>query len=639
MVCKMEEENSDRNVKFKRATSDDDLRENKKIKFFVNDYYLFDITVNENPKKDIWSFCHVQKSGKRPTHTANIRESANARKTFAKEVASLDIMNKKEFDNILIETASRVNGLLNTVKPFESNESEFENTESSLVFDENKRMYEEIWDPTNGGRFIYMNDSHPYTKLEVNGVRPYDDDALRLGAVLLPTGIEDYGSVEELIDDIKKHIQKYLDVSDDFRTFSAYYVLLSWVYERVNTLAYLRVLGDSGCGKSRFLDVVGRLCYKVFLASGSVTPAPIYRMIKRYGGSISLDEADFKDSDEKNEIVKILNCGFEKNRPVTRCKKDDPDDLQILPTFGPKVLATRSTFKDKALESRCITEIMKPTNRKDIPPILPDGFYYEEEELRNKLLKFRFDYFNKIDTKEIELLDLGDIELRIKQATLSFAVLFRNIKEMMCKFKIFLKKYNDDLIVERSESYDGMIVNALHSLGFEEGNVITAQTVTDHLKDKNNIETTARTVGRHFKSLGLVTKLQKIDGKVKRNVTFEESIWSRLKERYIPGEKGNVGNESNDSIGCEPQKFFSPPNTNITIQEKNEENNLSPEPPKSVTNVTNVTDKLELWRKDGRQNIPTKVLESEFGIGITELQYLLDRGLIQEVRPGLFDNI
>ncbi|MGC9445426.1 MAG: hypothetical protein ACP5E9_10965, partial [Candidatus Methanospirareceae archaeon] len=228
-------------------------------------------------------------------------------------------------------------------------------------------LYEEIY---RDGQALFIDaDGATHELIECDGVRyaPRTGDELTEGAVLLPSGLEKYKDEKTLIEQLKNHIHQYVDVSPFFGTIAAYYILLTWLYDELNTLPYLRALGDTGTGKSRFLDVVGRLCYRATMVSGAVTPAPIYRLIRRWHGTIVIDEGDFRQSDEQNEVVKILNCGFERGRPVVRSQKDQPDNLQILPTFGPKIISSRRRFKDVALESRCLTEIMKETGREDVP--------------------------------------------------------------------------------------------------------------------------------------------------------------------------------------------------------------------------------------------------------------------------------
>ena len=56
-----------------------------------------------------------------------------------------------------------------------------------------------------------------------------------------------------------------------------------------------------------------------------------------------------------------------------------------------KIVATRGSYDDKALESRFLTEEMGSRKlRPDIPINLPDSFKEEARDLRNKLLLYRF---------------------------------------------------------------------------------------------------------------------------------------------------------------------------------------------------------------------------------------------------------
>ena len=105
-----------------------------------------------------------------------------------------------------------------------------------------------------------------------------------------------------------------------------------------------------------------------------------------------IDESDFRFSDERAEIVKILNNGNAKGFPVLRSEVTPGKDFnpKAFDVFGPKIIATRRSFDDRALESRCITEEMTGLPpRPDIPLSLPDTFHTEAEHLRNQLLSYR----------------------------------------------------------------------------------------------------------------------------------------------------------------------------------------------------------------------------------------------------------
>ncbi len=431
--------------------------------------------------------------------------------------------------------------------------------ETSTVIDIGGTLYEEVYDPEIEGKeramFIALNDNGGTDLIyDVNGnnitYKPYmpkdNNDPITLGMIKLPTNVEKYGDEKQLSQDIQAHIHKWLDISPKYEKMVSWAVMYYWLYDKFDTVPYLRALGDTGTGKTRFLDVIGGLSYKPCFVSGAVTPAPIYRMIPRWKGTIILDEADFSDSSEYGEVTKILNCGFQKNRPVVRCKQNDADTLQYFDAYCPKIIATRRTFKDRALESRCLTEMMRETGRKDIPDILPPEFHEEQESLRNKLLLFRLKNWGKIDPNKALSIDLNGIEPRIRQATRCLASLFVNMPDMMQDFKNFLLNYQEDLIEERSDSFDGVIVNALTSLKEDGLERITSKDIADKMMGDYGLErVTPQSVGKHLKSLGIRSKKKKVEGKTKRCIEWDDELMGTLNRRYVVkiDEGGQVDND------------------------------------------------------------------------------------------------
>jgi len=89
-----------------------------------------------------------------------------------------------------------------------------------------------------------------------------ESDVVKKGVILFPSEAVDYGNEEDLISEIQEFVHKYLDVSPFMETIIPHYVILSWVFDRFNEVPYLRAIGDYGSGKTRFLQVVGSICYK-----------------------------------------------------------------------------------------------------------------------------------------------------------------------------------------------------------------------------------------------------------------------------------------------------------------------------------------------------------------------------------------
>jgi hypothetical protein len=237
--------------------------------------------------------------------------------------------------------------------------------------------------------------------------------------VLLPSEPRLYGDEEALIADIQAFIHRYVDLSPTFEKVATYYVILSWLYDAFNELPYLRLRGDYGSGKTRALLTIGSLCYKGFFASGASTVSPLFHTLDAFRGTLLFDEADFRFSDERAEIVKILNNGNVRGLPVLRTMMNRQREFnpQAFQVFGPKIVATRGSYDDKALESRFITEEMGTRQlRTDIPINLPDTFKDEARELRNKLLLYRFHRRHEVKLDD-SLVDLR-LEPRLNQILL-----------------------------------------------------------------------------------------------------------------------------------------------------------------------------------------------------------------------------
>lgn len=226
-------------------------------------------------------------------------------------------------------------------------------------------------------------------------IRPYspDNSLLAHGVVQFPSACEAYDTELGLASSVRQFIHRYADLSEAFEEAAAYYVMLTWVFDAFNELPYLRLKGDFGSGKTRCLQTIGSLCYKPMFASGASTVSPLFRIIDAFRGTLVMDESDFRFSDERTEIVKILNNGNAKGFPVLRSEATPGKEFnpKAFDVFGPKIIATRRSFDDRALESRCITEEMTALPpRPDIPLSLPDAFHDEAERLKRQLLSYRF---------------------------------------------------------------------------------------------------------------------------------------------------------------------------------------------------------------------------------------------------------
>jgi hypothetical protein len=224
---------------------------------------------------------------------------------------------------------------------------------------------------------------------------PYSasNNLITTGCVLLPSTVGEFPGKAALVEEVRSFIHRYVDLSPVFEEIATHYVLLTWVYDAFNELGYLRFRGDYGTGKTRALLTVGSLCYKPFFASGASTVSPIFHVLDAFAGTLVLDEADLRFSDATAELSKILNNGTMVGLPVLRTMTNRHRELnpRAFRVFGPKLVAMRELFADRALESRFLTEETGARKlRPDVPIQLPPDLAREALALRNKLLAWRF---------------------------------------------------------------------------------------------------------------------------------------------------------------------------------------------------------------------------------------------------------
>ena len=314
---------------------------------------------------------------------------------------------------------------------------------------------------------IWRNGRVSYEKRVVIGNTtfvPYspDNNLIGQGVILLPERAEEYGGTEELIANVRHFIHRYVDLSPVFERLATYYILLTWVYDAFNELPYLRVRGDYGSGKTRVLLILGSICLRPVFA-GAATASPLFRILDASRGTLVIDEGDFRDSDEKAAIVKMLNCGHAKGFPVLRSEVVNQREYapRAFQVFGPKLIATRGFFSDRALESRCLTETLgcRPL-RADIPINLPEQQQAEAQTLRNQLLMFRFHNLER--SGSVDWVEPG-LEPRLNQV---FGALMSIIDNDVAKGEVrnLAFKYQRQIVAERGRAAEGQVLDVIQQL-------------------------------------------------------------------------------------------------------------------------------------------------------------------------------
>jgi hypothetical protein len=327
------------------------------------------------------------------------------------------------------------------------------------------------------------------TNLMDDGKRlvPYspENNLLKNDVVLFPSEAAPYESEEALVAEIREFIHRYVDISPLFEEIASYYVLFTWVYDAFNELPYLRLRGDTGTGKTRFLLTAGSLCYKPIYASGASTVSPLFRILDSVRGTLIIDEGDFRFSDEKAEIVKILNNGNARGFPVLRSESVNGREFspRAYAVFGPKLVSTRGFFQDRALESRCITEETGGQRlRDDIPINLTVEYQRQALAIRNKLLMFRFRNFGKraVDPSLVD----RTIEPRLSQIFVPLMSVIEDAEARQALRQV-AREYHKELVADRGMDLEAQVLEVIHDLRESPyANGISIKEITERVSER-----------------------------------------------------------------------------------------------------------------------------------------------------------
>ena len=287
---------------------------------------------------------------------------------------------------------------------------------------------------------------------------------LQKSAVLMPSELPALRSTTELVTIIRQFIHRYVDIDEFYERLASYYVLFTWLYDSFQVVPYLRALGDYGTGKTRLIQVVGAVCYRPIFTAGASTVSPIFRMMDKYRGTLIMDEADFARSDESADIIKIFNTGYMKGMPLLRSVDRGGSqgfDVEVYEVFGPKLIATRKKFFDKATESRCLTKEMGGgVPRADIPLVLPRNFWEQARTIRNLLLAYRMK--NWMPEADVDYNNVDrSIEPRLNQVTMALKTIISEDENLRSQIDGFIREYNRQLVVERSMTLGSKVLEAL----------------------------------------------------------------------------------------------------------------------------------------------------------------------------------
>jgi len=255
-------------------------------------------------------------------------------------------------------------------------------------------------------------------------------------------------SFDELLYDIYKQFDTYLDLETRYKILSSLKVLETYHQHKLQTLSYLYYFGDWDSGKTQACETHKGMCYRP-LFGVSISGANIYRYIGReQEGHCTIIEDEAQIVNPKHHIRKlqIYRAGYKKGATVPIIH-DFTRKQQFFNTFCSKIFAGRYVISDEPFKQRVIPiSMVYGEPKKDEINIEDETF----TDLRLRLLLYRMiHYFDPLPQVNIEL--KGRTK-ELWKGTLQIISLTEKYQKFIGVVGKMAKKYEEDKIKRRRET-------------------------------------------------------------------------------------------------------------------------------------------------------------------------------------------
>ncbi len=287
-------------------------------------------------------------------------------------------------------------------------------------------------------------------------------------ALTLPDGIEDYGSIEQLIKEIMDFALAKFDPVSNTELFKLilYLFLSSWFVprwmetypERFFPLVSAR--GPSETGKKRILTIARWITYRPLYFLKTTKVPTLFRAIDTWQGTLVMDEADIYESGESADYIEFLNSRAD-GVSIPRYSAEGKT-TEWWHSFGLTVLATRKPYVDDGVESRTVVFPSESTDNPERYDLIPSKEWMEKgKQLQRKLLLFRLRHLTgEIPTNLIIQNVKG---FRVRECLLSLQVLGKEYPKMIDNLKEIGSVLERRLIAERAASREGLVLNIVYN--------------------------------------------------------------------------------------------------------------------------------------------------------------------------------
>lgn len=193
----------------------------------------------------------------------------------------------------------------------------------------------------------------------------------------------------EIYDDMLYLVKRCVIFPDEihYKLFTLW-IISTWKTGHWSSVGFPIFLGDHDSGKTRALDIIRELGYRMIHSAGTTFPAMV-RATHFHSAGLIIDEASDRlnrKTDSGRELLNFVKPSYRKGSRYTAADKEDPEKINSYRNFGFKVFAGERYF-DHALISRSINIVMQQGD-----PEIPELYYIQDElnDMQTKLLNYRY---------------------------------------------------------------------------------------------------------------------------------------------------------------------------------------------------------------------------------------------------------
>jgi hypothetical protein len=206
---------------------------------------------------------------------------------------------------------------------------------------------------------------------------------------------------DSLLRDLIRRIRRHVFCSHEDALAIALWVMLSWVHD-VATHSPLLVItsAEPMSGKTTMLGVVSFLVPRS-IRSVEITEAALYRSLELWHPTFVIDEFDsVLANDDRAALRSVINSGHVRGDGVLRINKDENNEPELFPTFGPKCIGMVGRKLPPQTLTRCV--FVELRRRKKDEAV--ERFKYADDDglndLRRRLLRWSMDNEDKLANAE-----------------------------------------------------------------------------------------------------------------------------------------------------------------------------------------------------------------------------------------------